>query len=753
MPTDIFYRFGKFIYHYRWLVVILWLVLFASCLPLLPQVMDPFKSIGFIDQTSRSAKANDLLNKDLGYSYNRFIIMYNSNKLLATHPKFMQEVKDSLADMKHLPVEHQIIYPDTNKHQISHDKHTAYAVILFKGSQDVDEHLLDKLKSGVKKPPDLTVQLGGEPIFLDDTKKQTQIDLFHAEYFGTPAALITMLIVFESVIAACLPIILGGISAILILMTLFGLGHIFSLSVFTINIALLVGLCLSLDYALLIINRYRDELEHGRSVADAIATTQMTAGKSVFFSGMAVFISLSALLLFRINILFSVGMGGLAAVFVSVAMALIVLPAILSLLNSRINLLPVRIFSRKNGNTVSVWRWIVTKVVKRPVLYFFITLALLLFMGCPFLHVKAGISDFRILPPTMQSRQVFDTFENKFGESKLAPIMILIQNGHESILNKSSISHLYDYADQLLKDKRVESISSIVNTEPRLSKTEYEMLYSQPEDRLPEGVKKLLKITTHKNLTVMTVTSKYTSNSQPTTDLINKLRAQPRFDRLGIEVTGTSVNTIDVMNSISHTFPYAFLWIMVATYIVMLFFLRSLILPLKAIVTTIISLCASYGILTLVFQDGWLHQWLNFEPQGMLDISLLIIIFCALFGISMDYEVFLLTRIKEFYEHTGDTEESIVSGIDRSCKIISSAAVIVMVICFSFMSAEILIVKAFGLGIAVAVFVDAFIIRIILVPAIMKILNRLNWYLPKWLNRILPQITFDPEHIKHTNKF
>jgi RND superfamily putative drug exporter len=182
------------------------------------------------------------------------------------------------------------------------------------------------------------------------------------------------------------------------------------------------------------------------------------------------------------------------------------------------------------------------------------------------------------------------------------------------------------------------------------------------------------------------------------------------------------------------------------TYLILLVLLRSVILPLKAILTTILSLFASYGVLVLVIQQGAFHELLHFEPQGMLDISLLIIIFCALFGISMDYEVFLLTRIKEYYEQSGSTISSIVSGIDRSWRIITSAAIIVILICFSFMSADIIMVKAFGLGIAVAVFVDAYIIRTLLVPTTMAILNTWNWYLPNWLDKRLPTISFDPEH-------
>lgn len=195
----------------------------------------------------------------------------------------------------------------------------------------------------------------------------------------------------------------------------------------------------------------------------------------------------------------------------------------------------------------------------------------------------------------------------------------------------------------------------------------------------------------------------------------------------------------DVFHTIKTFFPYAILSIICFTYLILLVLLRALFLPLKAIVTTILSLCASYGVLAFIIQDGHFSQLLNFQPQGMLDISLLIIIFCALFGFSMDYEVFLLTRIKENYDKTKDTTQSIIFGVEQSSRIITSAAIIVLVICCSFMVADVLMVKAFGLGIAIAIFTDAFLIRSLLVPAAMVLMKDWNWYLPQWLDKIIPR--------------
>ena len=257
---------------------------------------------------------------------------------------------------------------------------------------------------------------------------------------------------------------------------------------------------------------------------------------------------------------------------------------------------------------------------------------------------------------------------------------------------------------------------------------------------MPHMAKQLLETTTTKNLTVIDIITKYQKDSPQTLKLISSLHAMKPIKGLTLSVTGVPVNNMEVLNSIYHYLPYALLWIMVCTYFILLVLLRSIFLPFKAILMNLLSLCACYGALVLVFQDGYLSKLLNFEPQGMLDVSLSVIIFCALFGFSMDYEVFLLSRIKESYKLSGDNKKSIVFGIEKSSRIITSAAMIVIVICTSFLVADILMVKAFGLGIAIAIFVDAFLIRTILVPATMALFSSWNWYIPKWLDRILPKL-------------
>lgn len=736
----VFYQVGKVINRFRWPIIILWMLIILGCIPFLPHIMEPFKTTGFVDDRSSSTAVTQYLNKKFGYnSNNKFLIMYHSSKLKATNPEYIAKIKKSLADLDDFPIKHDILLP-YKKQQISKDKHTAYVVVIVKTPKPISDKLLRQFKDSIKKPANMTIEIGGEPQFVDNVTHQTQVDLYKADFIATPVAIITLLFVFGSVVAATLPIILGGGCALIILTALYFIGHYFTLSVFTINIALLLGLCLCLDYSLFFISRFRDELQNGLSSEEAIAVTQGNAGKAIFFSGLAVFVSLSALFLFPINILFSVAVGGLAAVFFAVLISTILLPAILAVIKTKINFLSVHIIKRDPQNGFSCWRWLAERVVHRPYLFFTTILVLLLVLGYPFLSAKFSISDYRIFPENSPSRSFYDTYAEKFNIQELNPIQLVIHSPSSPILSRSNLNKIYDLVDKLKDNPRIKKINGIISSDSDLTKKQYYMLYHTDKSLADTHVKQLLTITTLKHLTVLNIVSKYPMNSPETKKLIAELRNLQPIHGLDLQLTGTAVANIDVLHTIYHMLPYAVLWIMAFSYLILLILLRSIFLPLKAILMNLLSLCASYGALVFVFQEGYLSKLLNFEPQGMLDISLLVIIFCALFGFSMDYEVFLLSRIKEAHQHSKDNNQSIIFGIEKSSRIITSAALIVIVICGSFLVADVLMVKAFGLGIAVAIFMDAFFIRSFLVPATMALFKTWNWYLPKWLDRLLPKL-------------
>lgn len=733
---SLFFRFGGFVYHYRKVIIFLWVAAMLACLPFLPHIISPFQSTGFVASGSGSDEADQFLNHKLGYGHNQFIIMYHSHSLKATDPKFIHKIKKSLSGLKNLWIPHEVIYPQDK--QISKDKHTAYVVVLLKNSKTLSYENIKEFTNAIKTPKSMSMQLGGEPIFIDNINEQTQLDLFKGDLIAAPMSIITLLVIFGTVVATLVPIMIGGGCAAIILTTLYTIGHFTALSIFTLNIALLLGLCLSLDYSLFIINRFRDELQQSKSVELCIQKTIETAGKAVFFSGVAVFISLSALLFFPVNILFSIGVGGLVAVFIAVTSALTLLPAMLGILNQGINKVALRKFPKRINpeNPQNIWYKIAKTVVNHAGKYFFTTLFFLLFLAYTVLKIQIGISDFQVLPAQSENQIFFDTYEKHFNEQELNPILLIVSAEGGNILSSKNLSYLYDLVQEIKKMPSVAEVNSIVSIDSSYDKSEYKALYRHKI--LDEHLKQLLKQSTRHDFTVIKVISRFPPDAIETKQLIQNLRLLEPGHNLETALTGMPVINDDVLKTIISILPYAALWVLGLTYLILLILLRSLFLPLKAIFMNTLSLCTSYGVLVYIFQEGHFHTILHFNPQGILDINLIIIIFCALFGFSMDYEVFLLTRIHEAYLTTRNNEKSIIFGIVKSSRIITSAALIVIVLCGSFMIADVLMVKQFGLGIAVAIFVDAFAIRTILVPATMALVKQWNWYLPKWLDRLIP---------------
>ncbi|MCR9191248.1 MAG: MMPL family transporter [Gammaproteobacteria bacterium] len=738
MPDSksIFFQFGQHIYRFRKFIICFWVIVMMAGLPFLTNIIDPFESTGFVAKGSQSDLTDRFLNKKLGYGHNQFIVLYHSKHLKATDPKYISRVKKSLSGLKHIGFQYEVIYPQAS--EISTDQHTAYVSIFLKTNKTLSDKELKKFTDAIKKPKYMTMQLGGEPIFIENINKQTQKDLYKADMIAAPVSLITLLIIFGTIVATIVPIVIGAGCATIILTTLYTIGHFTDLSIFTLNIALLLGLCLSLDYALFMINRFREELALNKSIEICTQTTLATAGKAVFYSGLAVFTSLSALLFFPINILTSIGIGGLVAVFVAVATALTLLPATLAVLGTRINSLEIRKIQPKPmtaKNKRNIWYKIAHAVVCNPIKYFFFTLLFLLFLAYTVLNIQIGISDLKILPAHSSNQMFFNAYEKNFNEHELNPILMVVASEDGRILSPKNLSKLYDLVEAIKNNPSVDEVNSIVSIKSSMNKQQYEILY-QSKIRSPD-LKQFLQQSTRHQFTVISIISRHPADSLETQRLITDLRNLKPGKDLKATLTGMPVVNAEVLATIKRIAPYAALWVFGLTYIVLLVLLRSLLLPLKAIFMNILSLCTSYGVLVYIFQEGHFHTILGFNPQGILDVNLIVIIFCALFGFSMDYEVFLLTRIQEAYHSTKNTEKSIIFGIVRSSRIITSAALIVIVLCGSFMVADVLMVKQFGLGIAVAIFVDAFAIRTILVPAAMALLKDWNWYLPKWIGKRL----------------
>ena len=748
-----YYRFGKFIYRNRWWFVGFWLVVVAASLPFTARVIEPLKIGGFSDPTTESARSAQLLADKLNYSASSIILMFESDTLNAKDPRFIQEAQFAVSELKQkfsLPID--LIDFVSNPRQISNDGKTAYILVQVSSDGEAAAKALPEFMNVLKQPPTLKMQIGGGPAYYADVEKVSQSDLYRAEVVAIPIAILALLFVFGSVVAAALPVLVGGMGVVVILASLFGLANLTELSIFTLNLATLLGLGLGLDYALFLTSRFREEIFRGRSAEEAVAIALATAGQAVTYSGLTVLIGLCALFVFRINLLVSVAIGGIVVVFVSVMAAITLLPAILAIIGTRINALPVSGLAKRGRNLderSGFWAKLSRLVMRRPILIFVATLSGLLILGIPFLSVIFNSPDPSILPDSVQSRQVFDTLRKDFNENEANPILITVQTPKGNILEPGNIYYLYEFANLIKQDLRVDRVDSIVTIEPRLNRDQYQIIYANVNAIRDTFLRDYAAQFAKGDTTLILVYSKFSSNSPESRALVEKIRNSQIGNGMSVMVSGSTAGVIDVVNSLYGAFPYAALFIVFATYTALVILFRSVVLPLKAIVMNALSIVASYGMLVFVFQEGNFSNILNFKPLNFIEPTIPIIMFCVLFGLSMDYEVFLLSRIKESWENTGDNAASVALGMQRSGKIITSAALIVVLVSLSFVTADMVLVKMLGLGVAIAVGVDATIVRALLVPATMQLLGKWNWYAPKWLLKFLPQaklesVDFEP---------
>jgi RND superfamily putative drug exporter len=577
----------------------------------------------------------------------------------------------------------------------------------------------------------------GAPAFVRDVETVSQRDLRRAELIVFPIALVTLFLVFGSLLAAMMPLLVGAAGLALVLVSLLVMAHVTDLSIFVLNLATMLGLGLAVDYSLFVTSRFREELvRQGGDVALAVERTTATAGKAIFFSGLTVLIGLMGLSLFELMFLRSVGIAGVIVVAWSTVAALTLLPALLSVLGTRINRFAVPRRASSESDTQGFWARLARTVMARPWAVLIPTLALLLLLGAPFLHANISSSDATIIPPELESRQGFDLLVSEFGAGAISPYLMVLESTTGTITDKQ-LGSIYDEVVKLDADPRITRVQSIVS--PHLPKQQALLAARVQRGLNGMGVDIGLNRLASDRTAVIVIYADALPNDAASKALLADLRATevPGFEVL---VGGGTAEIVDLVDEVSTDFPRAIALVVVATYMVLLILFRSLILPLKAILMNGLSILASYGALVWVFQEGHLSQYLGFKPLGFVEASLPVVMFCVLFGLSMDYEIFLLSRMREEWERSGNNTQAVAMGLQRSGRIVTAAALLVVVVTGSFVSAELVLVKSLGFGIALAVLLDATIVRALLMPATMRLLGDWNWWLPSPLRRLLPQL-------------
>ncbi len=651
---------------------------------------------------------------------------------------------------------------------VSRDGKASLALLVFESQIEQAQQQVDRIRTRLQ-PDGLTASITGDPAVYQALETVSASDLRKAETYALPFALIVLVLVFGSVVAAALPVVGGGMAVTVTLGVLYLLAQRLSLSIFTMNVASLLGLAVGIDYSLFIVGRFREELTGGASVAAAVEATVAHAGRAIFFSGIAVIVGLSGLLMFSYMSLRSIGLGGAIVVAFSVLSALTLLPAVLGVLGRRVDSL--RVFGH-GGTESRFWRAWSNWVMDHPIVVLVGTLVVIALFAGPIVRIRTNVPTATSLPTSQEARRGYDILQARFNGGALNPVQVLVTwEGSGAAAQPTApqnIAALYGYGKQLAALPDVAGVTSIVNrpglTSAQAVRSFWNLVLSRgpsptavsvyvysalgsPKASVPvpgpkevTAAKALLVATTAPNTVLFQVAPRSDPSGGAAQALSQTIKNLPPPPGYAVHVAGLSAGTHDFLSAIYSRFPWVILFVVCVTYVVLLLLLRSAWLPLKAVLVNSLSIMASFGALVFIFQQGHLAGVLNFVPEGYVDATLPVIMFCCLFGVSMDYEVFLLTRMREAWLETRDNRQAVGFGLERTGRIITSAALIIVIVAGSFATTSILITKAIGVGLAVAIALDATIIRILLVPATMRLVGSINWWLPSRLDRVLPKI-------------
>jgi RND superfamily putative drug exporter len=745
-----FERIGRLVVRrHRWFLAA-WAVVLIVAAPIAPRIVSELRSGGFTLEDLPSARARQVLEGALGAPPSAVAIVIHSETMEAGTPAFelaAAEATRDVASAQHVAAVRSHVEATS---QVSADRRTAYDIVFMDLPPDDSPAGLPGIQAVLRSVPGLEIGLAGGPAFYEDVQRVSEDDLRRSELISLPLAALALLLVFGSVVAAALPLAVGGAAVVIALAAIAVIASLTPMSIFVLNLATLLGLGLGVDYSLLMTSRFREEMV-GRSgpdrVARAVEATVATAGRAVFFSGLTVLLGLLGLILFEFMILRSVGIAGAVVVGLAMLSALTLLPSLLVVAGAHLDRLRVRQV-RAGADADGPWARLARLVMRRPVAVLVPTLAALLVLGWPFLHVRFSAPDSTILPDTVPSRIAYDRLVAAFGEGPFAPISLVIRTEGPATA-AGNLARLHDYSRRLEADPRIAKVDGLVDLDPRLRLEQYQLLYGDPSGPPDRFVQAALAATTRGEVTTFTLTTGFASNRPEARALVEDLRSGsgPLAPPGGttVLVGGGAADVVDVVDRIAADFPRTALFIIVTTYLVLFMLLRSIVLPAKALLMNSLSIVVSFGALVWIFQDGNLSALLGFRPLGFVETTQPVILFCVLFGLSMDYEVFILSRMKETWEQTGDNREAVARGLERSGRIVTSAALIVVVVASSFAFADIVLIKALGLGMAIAVALDATVVRALLVPATMRLLGDWNWWIPRRLDRWLAGWAPGPE--------
>ncbi|MCI3935192.1 MMPL family transporter [Streptomyces sp. AN091965] len=669
---------------------------------------------GFDDPASPSSRARDVIDEKFGGETN-LVLLVRTPEGRVDAPAARRGGQALVADLKkERDLTNVVSYWDTDTPDLrSEDGSEALVLARVKGrdaeQQENAKGVIDTY-AGTHQGG-LTVEAGGSAGVSYEMGPQTEEDLVLAETIAVPLILLLLLVVFGTVVSALLPLAIALIAVVGVFAELYVVGSVTDVSIFAINLTTALGLGLGVDYALLMISRFREQLAAGASVEDAVRRTMSTAGRTVAFSAATVAAALAALMVFPQYFLRSFGYSGVGVVVIAALATLFVMPALLTVLGHRVNSgrMPWA-KPERSGSGASVWGRLARTVMRRPALTALPVLVVLLAAASPLLGITFGTADERVLPEDARSREVATALRENFDGNDAAALHVVID---ESV-DRGPLESYAVGLSALEGVARVETSTGVYADGKSTATGPGNAALGRP------GAQQL------------NVVSSLTPKSDAAKDLVEGVRTTAAPSGTRPLVGGADAELVDSNDSIGSRLPLAIGLIAVTTFLLLFLFTGSVVQPLRALVLNLVSLGATLGVMTWIFQDGHLSGLLGFTPQPM-ETSMTVLMFCVAFGLSMDYEVFVTSRIKELHDLGADNESAVADGLGHTGRIVSAAAVLLAVSFFAFGTAEISFMQLFGLGSGLAILIDALAVRGVLVPAAMRLLGRSAWYAPGFL--------------------
>ena len=736
---------GHWVYRFRWWVLII------STLSLGPAVyltsQGGHLESGIVPANTESGRAYNLIKSELPPSNPSFDLIFRSPSQQATDPAFRAEVERAVAPLRNDPRVASIhtVYDKAvaDSGAISRDGRSTMVEVEIKDlTADQTTLAMDiypKLRAKVHSDT-MEVTAFGKLPRNNDITILAESDAKRAEMRVLPVVGLLLFLVFGSLLGAAMPLAVGLLAVTAGIAGTLVLAHFTPVLVFARNIVLMVGLGVAIDYSLFILSRFREEV-HRRPVPDALAITLSTTGRAILFSGGTVIIGLLGILFLGLGYLSSLGLAGAIVVAASVFYTMTFLPALLAVLGPKVDAGRLPLINRGNHKKgAGFWRPLATVVMAHPWRILLPATLFLVLLGLPFMHIQLS-SGTSVLPTTLESRRGTELLSSEFHKEDNNPIVVVVRYPHSPLHTPLSVDHvnrIYDLSRWLAKLPGIDSVDSIVDLDKSISRRQYVDILTPPMPPLPKGVMTALKKMVGEDIVILIARTSLPDGSSEAFSLVRTIRESHPLVGGELMVTGESAFQLDLTDTIKEKSPLVIGLVVLVTYFVLFLLLGSILLPLKAVLMNMLSISASYGALVWIFQYGYLSSLLHFTP-GPIEAMTPIIMFCILFGLSMDYEVLLLNTVREEYEKICDNTLAVARSLERTGRMITGAAAIMALVLFAFGLANLTVIKAMGIGMGIAIVVDATIVRCLLVPATMRLLGRWNWWVPSPMIRLYRQ--------------